>query len=501
MQRNRARFGARALGQFLKTLVTNLRPCLASKRAGLSQGLLAGLALCQQLTIPVSANAASPGMRGWHQESFQVTLDYVARFYPLWFSHYQSQISPRNQLYGPNRISPLYHVVVAINNDTLYASTVLDLTAQPVILTIPPTAVSYSLLTLNAYGEIFDSHIPPHTAGTYALVGPHWSGTLPDDVVRIDMPFDISFMAFRADKYSTAGEDQLAEAESFRRSLVMQPLCARVGEACTPGTPPGGPTAIIPEVEFSFSFKLAADLLIAKEPIRFLKSLQMAVASPNTPPLSADDAAVSARFDQLFGSGEFAPGSGDTELKAQFTAGAQAAHDLIVQAYLQKAAPNGWISFTNIGAWGDRYFERAAITEFLQYGNGRATAAYYHAFVDAQGAPLDGRRGKGLVLTFPADQIPAAKRFWSLTAYTPETVELVRNPADKYEVASYTPDLEFNEDHSLSIYMAAELPPGVPPANWLPVPRGPFNVMLRVYGPDGSVADDTYHPPGITILH
>ena len=30
-------------------------------------------------------------------------------------------------------------------------------------------------------------------------------------------------------------------------------------------------------------------------------------------------------------------------------------------------------------------------------------------------------------------------RFWSVTAYTPEAIELVDNPADKYAVASYTP--------------------------------------------------------------
>ncbi len=55
------------------------------------------------------------------------TLNYVAQFYPLWFTYYQSQFASTNRLVGPNRISPLYQIVVAINNDTLYASTFLDL--------------------------------------------------------------------------------------------------------------------------------------------------------------------------------------------------------------------------------------------------------------------------------------------------------------------------------------------------------------------------------------
>ena len=97
---------------------------------------------------------------------------------------------------------------------------------------------------------------------------------------------------------------------------------------------------------------------------------------------------------------------------------------------------------------------------------------------------------------------PEASRFWSLTAYTPEAIELVPNPINKYEVASYT-GAQLNADGSLSVYMATELPPGVPMENWLPIPNGPFNIMLRVYGviPGSPVADNTYVPPAIDRAH
>jgi hypothetical protein len=72
-----------------------------------------------------------------------------------------------------------------------------------------------------------------------------------------------------------------------------------------------------------------------------------------------------------------------------------------------------------------------------------------------------------------------------------------RSSADKYEVASYESGLQTASDGSISIYMATALPSGVPAAHWLPIPSGRFNVMLRVYGPKGSVADKTYVPPGI----
>ena len=45
--------------------------------------------------------------------------------------------------------------------------------------------------------------------------------------------------------------------------------------------------------------------------------------------------------------------------------------------------------------------------------------------------------------------------------------------------------------------MAQQLPVGVPMANWLPMPAGAFNIMLRIYGPEESVEDDTYVPPPI----
>lgn len=84
-----------------------------------------------------------------------------------------------------------------------------------------------------------------------------------------------------------------------------------------------------------------------------------------------------------------------------------------------------------------------------------------------------------------------------MTAYTPDTVKLVANPAGKYNVASYTPGLVTNADGSITLVMSVRKPLGVADANWLPVPAGPFNLMLRAYGPQGSVASGSYVPPGL----
>jgi hypothetical protein len=185
--------------------------------------------------------------------------------------------------------------------------------------------------------------------------------------------------------------------------------------------------------------------------------------------------------------------------RAQFARAVRTAHKIIVAHYHSHTIGRNWVNFTNIGMWGNQNLDRDAITEYIQYANNHSAAAYYHTFKDARRVALNGRR-HDYVLTFAKGQAPEAKRFWSLTAYLPRSIELVPNRARKYAVASYTPHLKTSRDGSISIYMAPRRPHGVPKANWLPVPRRHFNVMLRVYGPEGSVANGTYVPPAVRRL-
>ena len=482
----------------MKTEGLGVYNCL--RRLCLASALTAGLAMTAGGSPGVAQTVVDPDAIAGNPEAvsqlspFDTTVAYVAQFYPLWFTYYQSQLasSTRNQLVGPDRISPIYHYVVAINVDTLYASSYLDLTAEPVILTIsgntPPFPfTSYSILMLDPYGDLLsDSASIPNKPGSYALIGPGgFTGTLPTEVTSsIMLPVNFSALIFRADKFSPNGENQIKEADAFRRSLKAQTLSDYLKDRR------GGATKIVPEILLSVPFKTTADDLIAHDPIAFLRQLQRAVASDHTPTLSPYEQALSDRFDSLFANRNMK--------RSVFSDGAQAAHELILDRYLTATGPTNWIHFTNIGDWGNQVVERSSITEFIQYANGINSAAYYHVFKDANGNPLDGSNPRGYVLTFPPGQLPEATRFWSLTAYTPEAIELVDNPADKYAVASYTPGLQPpNMDGPLSIYMARQLPAGVPMANWLPIPSQAFNIMLRVYGPKGTVADNTFVPPGI----
>src|SRR4029453_17461140 len=111
------------------------------------------LLLVAALGAPTLASAAKARPEG-QLDAFITTGAYVVTFYPLWFSYNQSRVASVNRLVGPDRISSLYQIVVAINDDTLYASTFVDVT-EPVVLSVPTTAGTYSVLTLDPYGNVF----------------------------------------------------------------------------------------------------------------------------------------------------------------------------------------------------------------------------------------------------------------------------------------------------------------------------------------------------------
>jgi hypothetical protein len=433
-----------------------------------------------------ASNAQSPpsAQDTSSSEAYATTVDYVTRFYPLWFTFYQSQVDgllgTSNLMVGSDRVTPLYHFVVAINYDTLYSGVYMNLAAEPVVVTFPPNPENapFSILVLDPYGNEIKTEIPAQATGAFAFTGPDFSGKLPAGVARVPMSINYPALYVRAVKLN-----QVERAEKFRAALKSQPLSPyRIN-------PSGGAAKILPEILFALPFKTMADVAIKEDPISFLQTLQLAVGAPNTPPLDSVSQKLSDDFNSLFKNRE--------AQQSAFSAGAQKAHEMIVSNYLNHTGPTNWIHFRNIGEWGENVLDRSSITQYIQLANSIDTAAYYHTFSDGGGQPLDGSDQRVYVLKFSKDQIPAAQRFWSLTAYTPKAIELVPNDAKKYVVASYTPGLHYDADGSLTVYMSANQPAGVPIANWLPVPPGDFNIMLRVYGPAGEVADNTYVPPAI----
>lgn len=99
---------------------------------------------------------------------------------------------------------------------------------------------------------------------------------------------------------------------------------------------------IFPEIAFAVPFKTVADGLVKFDAIEFLKQLQFAVASDQTPPMTPVEQGLSDAFDAALGDGEI----DDAEMRSAFVAGAQAAHGAIVSSYLDNRGPTNWIHFT-----------------------------------------------------------------------------------------------------------------------------------------------------------
>jgi hypothetical protein len=452
-----------------------------------------------------SSTMPSAAMR---RADYRTAYDFTVRYLPR-FQTYSVQASAINKgrvntLIGPeNPLTPDYKSVVAINVDTLYTSATVDLTREPQILTIPGYKYSYSIIQVDGSGTVLSTGLKnTPQGGTYALVGPNFRGPLPRNltgIIRVGVNW--SQLAIRTSVATQNGEggytDTQVEAEAFRRATRLQSLSAW---QASPGS--GGATQILPIAgNFSFPMKTFVDASLLGDPRAFLDILQVAMRSPTTSPLSAGDRALIRAFDNRFGAAKQAATQGAFTRLSDISAGARAAHDAIIERWRFNTTGNNWVHFNNLGNWGRNYLDRAAGNLYLQYGNVREAAYYAQAFLDNRSLILNGALGQTYTITFAADQIPQCSRFWSITAYTGDAVELVPNAANKYHVASYTPGLVKNPDGSITITLrtvgAAET--FVAP-NVLPIPAGMFSVMLRVYGPLKAAKAGTYVPPVVMAV-
>ena len=452
--------------------------------------LLLGVGLALWM-VPQVAWASRARADAASNTTYSTALNYAIRFYPRFMTYFQQQFAGTNRMSGPVTMGPEYGIVVAPNDDTVYGESFVNLGKGPEVLTIPATRDSYSLLVLDVFGTVLNVGIPPHAAGTFALVPRGWRGSLPAGVTKVTVPYTQTEWIIRADKYSPTGQNRIAEATRFRNSLHLTSL------STYRSNPSAGRAIVAPLAFFAPRMKAIADRAISSAPSAFFTELQTAMHAGTTAPLSASDRALSRAFDRVFAAAKRSAKHGNYRPMAQIVGGAHAAHALIVNNWLSHVGSTRWVYFGNIGAWGTAFLDRASLAEYVEFGNNASAALYYDAFTDVRGVPLNSSVTRVYRLTFTKSQIPQARRFWSLTAYIPPGVTLVPNWANKYVVGSYTPRLVRSRDGSITIYIQHDPPPGPLRANWLPTPNGPFSLLLRVYGPEGNTEPGAYTPPPI----
>ncbi len=142
----------------------------------------------------------------------------------------------------------------------------------------------------------------------------------------------------------------------------------------------------------------------------------------------------------------------------------------------------------------DKYLYRMAGAVLGIYGNSKEEAMYPAYTVDAQGQKLNG--STKYTVHFAPGQLPPVNAFWSLTMYELPSSLLVANAINRYLINSpMLPQLVKNADGGLTLYVQNASPGKDKEPNWLPAPKGPFLVAMRLYWPKDNALDGTWKQP------
>src|SRR5208282_6615496 len=117
--------------------------------------------------------------------------------------------------------------VVRANVDTLYSSAWLDLSKEPIVLSVPNTNGRYYLMPMiNAWTNIFASPGKRTTgtkAGHFAITGPGWSRTLPAGMQQLRSPTNMVWIIGRT---QTNGPKDYAAVRAIQKKYKLTPLSA-----------------------------------------------------------------------------------------------------------------------------------------------------------------------------------------------------------------------------------------------------------------------------------
>jgi hypothetical protein len=389
--------------------------------------------------------------------------------------------APINQFsYQKTLTTPDDRLVIRPNADTLYTTAWLDLASEPIILHVPDTAGRYYLIPmLDAYSNEFTS-VGSRTTGTgegnYAIVGPRWQGSVPENVTGvIYAPTNTVWMIGRT---LVNGESDLQAAVAVTRQYNLIPLSS-YPQFLQTGTyaPPGG-VPVTPPIPDFVAFPVAISPGFSK-PEFFDFLAKYALENPPSQQFLWASALV---LDGFLHQNQLTP-----DVVSQ-------ANSAIDNELLSTGTnENGWSFHLNVGDYGTNYLLRAAITKFGFGANISADAIYMSAEKDISGTSLTGTTS--YVIHFAPGQTPPEKGFWSITVYGQDGF-LVGNPISRYDVGSQT-GLVTNPDGSLDLFLQNTRPHTLQ-SNWLPVPAASFNLTLRIFWPDQSVLNGTWTPPTLS---
>jgi hypothetical protein len=158
---------------------------------------------------------------------------------------------------------------------------------------------------------------------------------------------------------------------------------------------------------------------------------------------------------------------------------------------------NGWSMNTDtMGVYGNYYLKRAIVAQVGIGANLPEDAIYPLNLGDETGQPLNG--ANKYTLHFAKGETPPVNAFWSVTLYDLEGFQ-VANVLNRFAVSSWMP-FKYNADGSLDLYFQNERPGPNEEANWLPAPKGAFNLTMRLYAPRSEALTGQWNPPPVVRM-
>lgn len=462
------------------------------------------------MTEASPAAAQNPAQPISEQEAQSIAVDAYIYFYPLvTMDVTRKQLTnvkpgptsiggPMNQFINIPEFPPAnMKAVVRPNFDTLYSSGWLDLTKGPVVVSAPDTNGRYYLLPmLDMWTDVFASpgwRTTGTQAANYLVAPPGWRPDLRDKFVeefklpegtqRIDAPTPYVWIIGRT---KTDGPPDYDAVHKIQAGYKITPL-SEWGKPAKPvefkpdpgidmTTPPKVQVDTMPAGQY---FAYAAELLklhpphITDEPI-IAQMKRIGIEPGKSFELDGVSPAVKASL-------EAAP--------------ATAQHLMAWKVPTLARIANHWsVNTDTMGVYGNYYLKRAIVSQLGLGANLPEDAIYPLNLGDEDGKPLEGTNK--YTITFEKDSAPPVNAFWSITLYDPEGFQ-VANSLDRFAVSSWMP-FQMNPDGSLTLYIQNESPGEDDEANWLPAPKGPFNLTMRLYAPKSEALTGKWNPPPVT---
>jgi hypothetical protein len=398
--------------------------------------------------------------------------------------------APLNRFHHARAFADLAHTAaIAPDVDVLESGAWLDLGREPLVLSLPEIGGRYYAMTmLDAWTNIVASLGTRTTGagpGTFVIVGPRWTGVLPDRIRPLQVPTQMAWIGGRVQTDRSRDHEVVHRIQDRFRLTPLSNWLSRASSAerrivAATGAVEDGTTA---------------DVIARMDAASYFNRLSALMAA--NPPASAD-ASLLARTAVIGVTAGRRMASGDALTRA-CDDGARTGLARIIESARRThgTVVNGWSTMTSraeLDGHHDGAYLRRAVAALIDLGSPlRADALHQRATTDADGEPLDGSHR--YALQFPSGQTPPANAFWSLTLYDHQQ-KFAANPIDRHALGGRDP-LIFNADGSLDLVIQHERPEPGRESNWLPAPSDGFMLLLRIYWPKLAALDGEWVMPPV----